>query len=235
MKACILAAGSGTRLRPETQNKPKCLVEVGGTTILGRQLRQLNDVGITEIVIATGAFSEQVEDFVEREFPHNNTTFVFNQEYASTNYIYSLWLARNVLRDSLFLLHGDLVFADEVIGRMAAFPPPDAVAVDPTVPPPPKDFKALIEGGVVRAIGTTIHGSGAVFCQPLYKLSSTTMEAWLEEIGSFISRDVRGVYAEDALNRISGSIQLKPFQLQGALCTEVDTPEDLDNIRQKLM
>ncbi len=195
----------------------------------------MNDVGITEVVIATGAFNDQVEGFVKSEFPHNNTTFVYNPDYASTNYIYSLWLAREFLDDALFFLHGDLVFADEVLGRMAAFPPPDAVAVDPTVPPPPKDFKARIEGEVVRAISTTIHGSDAVFCQPLYKLSPTTMGAWLEEIDSFISRGVRGVYAEDALNRITGAIQLKPFELHGALCTEVDTPEDLDNVRQKLM
>src|SRR5271155_5047861 len=102
MRFVILAAGTGSRLRPLTDSKPKCLVAVGGQTILGRLLGQAESTRrFVEAVVITGFCADQVADFshqwsATRELP---VRIVHNPRYMDTNNSYSLFLARHVLHD----------------------------------------------------------------------------------------------------------------------------------------
>src|SRR5262249_28761885 len=89
MKAVILAAGSATRLRPLTEHRPKCLLEVAGQPILKRLLDQLAALGVDGAVIVLGYRGDQIRDAIAVWQPALAVTFVENREYASTNNGYS--------------------------------------------------------------------------------------------------------------------------------------------------
>ena len=93
-KAIILAAGAGDRMQPFTQHSPKCLVPVNGVPILVNALTHLSDVGVDEVVIVVGHHREKIYDLIGDTFKSLNVSYIESEDYASTNNIYSLWLAR---------------------------------------------------------------------------------------------------------------------------------------------
>src|SRR6478736_17080 len=111
MKAVILAAGISSRLRPLTDNIPKCLLKAGDTSILELTLDHIIANEITDIIIVTGYLELQIRNFVSAKYPHLNVIFIHNEVYATTNNIYSLWLVKNsILGDELLLMDSDIIF-----------------------------------------------------------------------------------------------------------------------------
>ena len=119
MRAIILAAGMASRLRPLTDNTPKCLLKIGERSLLQRSIDALTSNGIKEIVIVTGYLHNQIEDFVKQQYPSLDVTFIHNGVYDSTNNIYSLWLARpKADGEEILLLDSDLLYDPEIITRI---------------------------------------------------------------------------------------------------------------------
>ena len=111
MKAIILNSGIGSRMGVLTSEHPKCMTEIGpGETILSRQLRQIADAGIKDVVITTGRFDDILVNYCNSLELSIHITFVKNPIYAETNYIYSIYCAREYLDDDIILMHGDIVF-----------------------------------------------------------------------------------------------------------------------------
>jgi choline kinase len=121
-KCVILAAGISTRLRPLTDELPKCLLEVNGNTLLKRMLDNLLTSGIQHIALVLGYRGEMVREYVKKQFPTHRFCFVRNPNYMSTNNAYSLLLARNFLENKegqivhpLLLLDSDILFSKELL------------------------------------------------------------------------------------------------------------------------
>lgn len=232
MIGLILNSGLGSRLGEFTADKPKCLVELAdGQTILARQIRLLAANGISTFVITTGPYIDPIVDAARAAVPEATFSFVNNPDYSTTNYIYSVYLARHLLYDQdVVSLHGDLVFAPAAATRLVSSPR-SCVAIDSTLPPPEKDFKATLSAeGLVERIGVDVWDQPLVTLQPFYHLNISEWNAWLEEIARFCETNRRTVYAENAFNAISSSVAVYPEDLQGIVCQEVDTPEDLERI-----
>src|SRR5689334_613721 len=104
MKAIILAAGKGTRL-DGTAVKPKCLVKIGSSTLLRRQIEVLRTLNINEIVVVIGFAADRVRRECSSEIG-----FVENVHFAETCSLYSLWLARDHLADGFVVLNSDVLF-----------------------------------------------------------------------------------------------------------------------------
>lgn len=231
MKALILNSGVGKRMGDLTRKHPKCMTPIGqGYTILSWQLELLKQVGITDAVITTGPFAGMLEEYASERLP--SMQFVYNPQYSETNYIYSMYLARELLRDDLVLLHGDLVLEKSVLEELLAMQG-NAVAVERGIPLPEKDFKARLFHDRVREIGVNVFGEDCVASQPAYKLQKADMEAWLESISEFCQRGETGVYAENALNTIFDCVKMVPVALEGRLCNEIDNLEDLESISRR--
>ncbi|MGH3629446.1 MAG: NTP transferase domain-containing protein [Sciscionella sp.] len=132
MKAIILAAGIGRRMLPLTEDCHKTLLEVGGQTILGRILDGLEANGITEVHIVTGYRADEVEKYVTREFESLDCSFIRNDEYASTNNIYSMALALEEIEldADIILIESDLLYEPAVITRLLASEHPNVALVD---------------------------------------------------------------------------------------------------------
>ena len=117
MKAIILAAGIASRLRPLTNNSPKCLLEIGEKNLLQRTINALIANKISDIIIVTGYLHEMIETFVTQHYPNLQVEFIHNEKYESTNNIYSLWLTKkSVLNTDILLLDSDILFDSEIIG-----------------------------------------------------------------------------------------------------------------------
>jgi choline kinase len=135
MKAIILAAGQGTRIRSVHGERPKCLITFNNTdwTILDQQICTLLHAGIREIGIAVGYKRDQIVRHVTKNHRGSLHRFKFidNQHYAETNNIYSLWLARDWLKGSSFVaLNGDVAFDSEILPPALSSTAPITMIVD---------------------------------------------------------------------------------------------------------
>jgi len=133
MKAVILAAGQGTRIRSVHGEHPKCLIEVDDTTILDHQLDALSMVGINDVAIVVGYEKEQIIARVNaRTLLSPRIRFIENPAFAITNNIYSLWLALDWLRgDSFIVLNADVIFNPEILDVAVRPHAPISMIVDP--------------------------------------------------------------------------------------------------------
>jgi L-glutamine-phosphate cytidylyltransferase len=133
MKAVILAAGQGTRIRSVHGEHPKCLIEVDNTTILDHQLDALSMVGINDVAIVVGYEKEQIIAHVNaRTLLSPRIRFIENPAFAITNNIYSLWLALDWLRgDSFIVLNADVIFNPEILDVAVRPHAPISMIVDP--------------------------------------------------------------------------------------------------------
>ena len=119
MKTVILAAGAGSRLKPLTDHMPKCLLKVGVKCMLEMTIENLLATNNSEIIIVTGYLENKIREFIRERFPHLQITYIYNKLYASTNNIYSLWLAKDeVLGDDMMMLDSDIVFDNRIISKL---------------------------------------------------------------------------------------------------------------------
>jgi len=227
VKAIILASGEGKRLRPYTEEVPKCLIDIGRGTILDIQLKILIDCGIQDAIITTGPFEEKIILRISDHHPNFNVDFVKNPLFQSTNYIYSLWLTKNQIDDDILLIHGDMVLEKKLMKRLLDDPSINGVLVNKFSELPEKDFKAKIENGRIMEIGTDLFCSNCVPLLPVYKFSKSDFNRWISEIDDFIERGLVNVYAEEAFNSISNDLILNPVYFHDEFCMEIDTVNDL--------
>lgn len=113
MKAVILAAGIGSRLRPLTDNVPKCMVEVNGIKIIERQIKNLLNNGIKEIAVVTGHQHEILNKYLNENFPF--IEIIDNKEYLKTNNMYSMFLTKKFVNEESFIFMNADVFFEEMI------------------------------------------------------------------------------------------------------------------------
>lgn len=237
MKAIILNSGIGKRMGDFTRTHHKSMAVLkNGETIFERQLRILRDCGIRDFVVTVGPFADQLkEKAAQTLFSDCRFTWVANPCYAETNYIYSLFLARDSITSSdSFLMHGDLVFCHSHINRMLSDPRENLGTIQPDMPLPEKDFKAQIADNRIRRISVNVFGDDCVSFQPLYKLSQKALLAWMDRINTFIEAGKTGVYAEEALNEISDHLCIEPFVCGQDFIGEVDNLEDLDHAGKEI-
>lgn len=105
--------------------------------------------------------------------------------------------------------------------------------VSSTLPLPEKDFKAVIDNGLVKKVGVEFF-ENAMEAQALYKLNSNDWKIWLDKIIEFCETDKRKCYAEVAFNQISDNCLIYAYDVQDRLCAEIDTPEDWKSVLNKL-
>lgn len=130
MKVIILAAGQGTRLRPLTDDCPKCMVKVNGKSIIERQLETMYACGIQEddITIITGYCSDVLMDCLKNTDIH----FIVNKEYETTNMVCSLMCARQIMEseDDILISYGDIIYNTDVLNKVLNSESDSSVIVD---------------------------------------------------------------------------------------------------------
>ena len=131
MQAVILAAGMGKRLGELTKGNTKCMIEVGGETLISRLLRQLDKHALSKIILVVGYKAQELKDYLATLQVQTPIEFVENTVYDKTNNIYSLYLAKDYLTtEDTLLFESDLIMEDAVISKLIEHPYPDLALVD---------------------------------------------------------------------------------------------------------
>lgn len=182
--------------------------------------------------MTTGLFDSVLVNYCNSLDLPLHFTFVKNPVYDKTNYIYSIYCAREYLDDDIILMHGDLVFENEVFDNVVNSET-SCMTVSSTLPLPEKDFKAQVVDGKVMKVGVDIFND-AMEAQALYKLNKADWKVWLDKIVEFCEAGNTKVYAENALNELNGAANISALDVKNLLCSEIDNPEDLAVVSEKL-
>lgn len=217
-----------------TSEQPKCMTEIStNETILSRQLKYIAESGIEEVVMTTGAFESILVKYCQSLNLPLHFTFVKNPMFKETNYIYSIYCARDYLKnEDIVLLHGDLVFESSVFEEVISSEK-SVMTVSSFLELPEKDFKAVVHDSRITKIGIEFFNE-AMAAQPLYKILKTDWQVWLDKIIEFCENDITKCYAENAFNEISEKCVIYPLDVRNKLCCEIDNLEDLAVVSYKL-
>jgi phosphoenolpyruvate phosphomutase len=214
-----------------TGNIPKCMIPlISGETIISRQLYQLVKCGIKEAIITTGAYDKAIQEYCFSLNLPLRFEFVFNNLYDKTNYIYSMYLAKDIINSDILLLHGDIVFEDNVLYKLSATKQ-SSMIISKSAPLVAKDFKAVIADERIIKIGTEFFDN-AFMAQPFYKINFSGWKIWKNNIVKSCEAGRTDIYAEVAFNEQPFS--LFPLDVGELLCSEIDTAEDLETVKKVL-
>ena len=234
MKAIIFNSGLGNRMGDLTKEFHKSMTRLsGGETIFHRQLRLLEAAGIRDIIVTTGPFADQLKGEA-KDFPNLRFTFVHNDLYAATNYIYSMYLARHEINDDMLFLHGDLVFNKELVPAILACAHPSAATVHFHRALPEKDFKGRIRDGKLQEVSIHIFDEDCYAFQPLYKLDKATAAAWVRQVEKFVDAGQTKCYAENAFNEILPALNVHAFSYEDHYIDEIDNLDDYNRVSRQI-
>lgn len=118
MQAIILAAGLSKRLRPLTDTTPKCLLKVGGKTLLEMTIENVLANDVDEFIIVTGYREDMIKDYIASRFPKLKIIYLTNSDYENNNNSYSLWMTKNYIEGDCILLDSDILFDWRIIKKL---------------------------------------------------------------------------------------------------------------------
>ena len=238
MKAIILAAGTASRLRPLTDSTPKCLLKIGGRSLLQRSIDALTANGISEIVIVTGYLHEQIESFVGRQYPGLRVTYIYNKEYSTTNNIYSLWLARpEADGEDVLLLDSDLLYDPAILNRVMACSHSNVLTLI-RHPLGEEEMKVVTDeqGSILEISKTCNPALAAGESLGIERMSKSYTTALYRELALMIGREgLSNIFYERAFERlIPQGHTFRVLDVSDLFSCELDTVEDFENASQKI-
>ncbi len=179
MKALILAAGIGSRLKTHTVNKPKALVEVQGKPLLAYQLEALAKNDINEIVIVIGYLGDKIKTYVAQNFSDLNITFIENNDSSNNGSAYSVSLAKEKLQGSPYLhLHCDIFFDAAIIKNLLNDPNDNVIVLDSQIKLETKNQRVLLDGNRITFMHNRNLAKAQGKCVGLAKISAEAY-SWL--------------------------------------------------------
>ena len=228
MKAIILAAGVGKRLWQVTQHRPKCLIEIGGQTLLHRYLRSLRSVGIHCADIVVGYKQDMIRMAVAANDGGLRVNFLVNEQFHRGS-ISSLWIARMALDDDAIVMDADVLFHQEILRRLVQSPYENALLMDETVKQTGEECMVVVESGRVIALTKTmpLHydyaGEGVGFL----KVRHADAPHVVASLKTHVDRDDWHMEYEDALVRFFRDVKVGHEKIGDLPWTEIDFIEDV--------
>ena len=240
MRAIILAAGMASRLRPLTNNTPKCLLKIGERSLLQRSIDALTSNGIKEIVIVTGYLHNLIEKSVKEQYPDINVSFIHNDVYDSTNNIYSLWLARpKADGEEILLLDSDLLYDPEIITRVLNTPAENILTLI-RHDLGEEEMKVVTDGGSegnITEISKTCSPTDAIGeSLGIEKMGKLYTSALYKELEPMMNKEhLENVFYEKAFERlIPQGHTFKVLDVTDLFSCELDTVEDFQNAKERI-
>ena len=235
MIGVILAAGMAKRLRPLTDTKPKCLLEVGGRTLLERTVCAMQQAGISQFVVVTGYLSEMIRDFLTTRFPQLDITFIHNADYEHNNNIFSLWLSMQVVRGKEFLLMDSDILCDPAAVVRIAREPESALALN-RHECGEEEIKVIVDAdGRITEISKVCSIQDAIGeSVGIEKMTADYSEAIYHELQQMIEQEgLIDVFYERAFERlIPQGHTFRVVDTTSYFSYELDTPEDFERAQQ---
>jgi len=227
--ALLLAAGTGSRLFPLTQNSPKCLTLVNEKSILERLVVGLKKKGFKRLVIVTGYLENCIKEFLGTISENMTIEYVYSPLYKTTNNIYSLWMARNIIKEPFLLVESDLVFDISQLDDMLF---PDRIAVAPMAAWMNGTTISINQSQYIESFHTdyaTYLNTDRYKTVNIYSFSPTTWSAVIERLNLYIEAGKVNCYYETVFAEMvaDGSLSLQTVLFDNKRWYEIDTIEDL--------
>jgi choline kinase len=240
MNAVILAAGVASRLRPLTDHSPKCLLPIGGTTILAHTIDNLLANDIRNLVIVTGYLAERIRSYVADLYPAVDVAFIHNDVYESTNNIYSLWLTRERADgEAMLLLDSDIVFDPRVVAALRNSGHADCLAVRSEGGVGEEEIKARVDGqGRILELNKQVPVAEAFGESIGIELFS---RGWVEAMFRVLERkmltngEVNQFYEKAFEEMIAAGRELYAVTVDGLPCIEIDTADDFGKAERDVL
>lgn len=226
MKALILAAGLGTRLEPITNNIPKCLVSINGKPIIFKQIENLIVNGITDILVVAGYKADILKKNIQDNYPI--VKVIENVDYATTNNMYSAYIAREYMLDSQFIMmNADVYFDASILKSLLEYEAKNAIVTD-VGEYNSESMKVAENNNRLVAISKDIlPGQALGVSIDVYKFSKEAGRAFFDKCVEYIeSANMRNLWSEIALNDILLKSEFRACPFEGRWF-EIDNKEDL--------
>ena len=224
MKAIILAAGAGRRLDKVRGDDPKCLIEIGGVSLIERQIRALRSIGINEIAAVVGFGAEHVREHCGPEL-----TYVENERHAETNSLYSLWLARHLLSDGFVVLNADVLFHTQLLADLVSAPQEDALLIsyEPAAPLGDEEMKVKVRQGRVVEISKQMNPAEADGENVgIVKFGAAGAALLTEQMDLLVAEGNLKAWAPRAFQEFAGRRPMHAISTRNLPWIEIDFPED---------
>ena len=240
MKAIVLNAGYGGRLRPTTNGLPKCLLPVDADhTVLEVQLRTLARCGIRHVTIMVGYEAEKIEHFLATHTIASLTVQTrYNPFFATTNTAVTCWLAIRDMTEDFVLLNGDTLFDSEILHRVLTAPEgPLVMAIDQKASYDDDDMKVMLtNSGRLKAVGKYLPDS------EIDGESIGLMAFRAEGVAAFRSAletavrdpETLRLWYHDVISVMASKLLVNTVVIKGLWWREIDTPQDLAEVRASL-
>ena len=231
MIGVILAAGMAKRLRPLTDKKPKCLLEVGGKTLLQRTVDAMISAGVKEFVVVTGYRENMIREFLTIRYPQSTINFIDNPDYEHNNNIFSLWLAMEKLHgNEVLLMDSDILCDPEAVRRVAKKPVPALAMQQHELGE--EEMKIVVDAdGRITEISKTCSPADAIGeSVGIEKMTAEYTEAIYQELRKMIlDEGLIDIFYERAFERlIPQGHTFEVVDTTDLFSYELDTPEDLE-------
>jgi choline kinase len=233
MQAVILAAGIAKRLRPLTDNTPKCLLNIGEKNLLHRTIENIIDNDINDFVFVTGYKENMIRDYLVRNFPGINKIILTNPDYENNNNSYSLWMTKDFVKDDMLLLDSDILFDKNIITKLLNTNHENCLAVNVTGKLDAEQIKVIVdnqykilhigkETEIKKSIGESIG---------IEKFSKN----YLKELFNILNRKIvkekninefYEVSFQEIINKNDSRNSLYGVDVSDYECMEIDTVED---------
>ena len=231
IKAVILAAGVGSRIRPLTDNCPKSLLMINGKTILEMMISHIQKCGISEVVFVLGYLQDQIKDYVKTQFPDLVAHYITNKKYKETNTGYSLLLTKDLVQDSTFIkFDADVVFDIAILKNLINSEHDNCLCIDKNIHLDAEEIKVIIreENRVVKASKTVNPEDAIGESIGIEKISPEAAHALFSELEIMMKDEQHHQeYYEAVYERIiEKDVPFHALDISGLKWTEIDTKED---------
>lgn len=239
MKAVILAAGIASRLRPLTNDTPKCLLKIGEKSIVELTIDNIIINDIHEVIIVTGYLQEKIKNLVSKKYPGLNVTYIYNELYESTNNIYSLWLTKESLSgDKLLLMDSDIIFDKKIITKLLTSEYENCLALKSHDVQDEEIKVKADENGRVLEISKEVKLKDAVGESiGIEKFGVETLKELFTIIDRkiVVEKNVNQFYEAAFQELADKGTNIYTVDTADYICMEIDTAADLETARQILL
>ncbi|HEX8839065.1 MAG TPA: phosphocholine cytidylyltransferase family protein [Sphingomicrobium sp.] len=235
MKAIILSAGQGSRLGHLVSDRPKCLIDFNGRTLLDRQLDTLDANGVREAVVVTGFHDDRIEEALSKRNGGPSVRTIFNPFYKVADNTGSLYMAREELAGDCLVWNGDTLVSNALMKRVVGNQQPGiCVTIDRKPSYDEDDMKVVEEGGRLTAIGKRLP-LDTVNAESIGLLAFRAGGA--ERFREAIERALRTpegttIWYLRVIHHLAQSSEVRTLDIQGEEWGEVDFPPDVEAARE---
>jgi choline kinase len=227
----ILAAGQGRRLLPLTKNLPKTMLKVQGVSIIDHILEAIDMNVINEILITVGHSKSVVMNYLKNEYKGIPVKYVDNPKHSETNSLYSLWLAKNFLKEKIAIINADTIFNKKILENLINSKYEAALAIDDTIsiPLPDEAMKVTIENKKIIDVSKTIlpeKTSGDAI--GIYKFSGESLKILISELDNLVSKSITKQLFTYAVKNILKKTDIFSVSTEGRGWIEIDDENDLN-------